>query len=360
MSRQEVPWQRIDRTLLSIQYLRAGSVLAVVFVHSMTSKFGILEWIFSLSMDLFFVMSGFIVAMIVQSGTTPWQFMRDRIGRIVPLYSIATLFSYWLIYSGALDGHFSLTTQILGLIHGPVSELFCALIFFPVTNHATGLVQPIIPQGWTLNYEMLFYLAFAAALWLPRRWLVPVLTLVAAVSVMLGGFHAQSVPARFWTSPLLFEFVAGLWIGLAWRRGWDFRWVFAGLLLAWVPLFTATWLFFLDWPMFPIRLNGFGLVLLASMPVIAADRRSGGLREWWPARLLGDASYSIYLFHFIPIVFAETFIGKDTGHPLAYFLVVFVGGLGLGLAAYFLIEIPLQRCVKSMRRHPSQSAAGRA
>ena len=69
-----------------------------------------------------------------------------------------------------------------------------SLAFIPSLRTAPGF-YPVLVLGWTLNYEVMFYLAFASVLWLPRR--VALLTLVA---LFLAGnrlcHSSPSDPAR--------------------------------------------------------------------------------------------------------------------------------------------------------------------
>ena len=105
--------------------------------------------------DIFFVISGFImVYTTMDREITPWSFMADRIARIVPAYWAATLGVFFLAL---------VAPSLLQTSHMQWGELFKSLVFVPFRK-ANGLVQPVLFVGWTLNYEMFFYLMFAAGL----------------------------------------------------------------------------------------------------------------------------------------------------------------------------------------------------
>ena len=72
--------------LKSLQILRAIAALSVVYYHINAAphfgKFGV---------DIFFIISGFVMSMIIENGQKPYTFVVNRITRIVPLYWVLTL-----------------------------------------------------------------------------------------------------------------------------------------------------------------------------------------------------------------------------------------------------------------------------
>src|SRR5262249_60177752 len=75
-------------------------------------------------------------------------------------------------------------------------------------------------QGWTLNYEMFFYAAFALAMLLPRRRGIAALSLTFVTLVFLGRDLGLETPVLFtWTDGLILEFLFGVYLGLAFEQG---------------------------------------------------------------------------------------------------------------------------------------------
>src|SRR5216683_2387903 len=74
--------------------------------------------------------------------------------------------------------------------------------------------QPFLGLGWTLNYEMLFYLLFAIPVLLSRRTAVLVTSLVL-IALVIAGILAPGMPFpwRFWADPIVLEFVFGMSLG---------------------------------------------------------------------------------------------------------------------------------------------------
>src|SRR3979409_1937400 len=132
--------------LYNLHLLRVIAALGVVYFHT-TSVAGLkLDWdVGSRGVDVFFVISGFIIAYI---GTTkPEQFFLRRLIRVVPFYWAATAFG---VAMGAVaPSLFPRTTS-------SVPHLISSLLFFPPPA-ANGDVVPTLVLGWSLNYEMFFY-----------------------------------------------------------------------------------------------------------------------------------------------------------------------------------------------------------
>ncbi len=156
---------------------------------------------------LFFLVSGAV--MVVASGRffeAPggWhRFLLRRLIRILPAYWMASLlFAGWKVFKG----------QDFSWAH-----LGYSLALIPFGDDTKGgFPQPFLWPAWTLFYEVLFYVAFAAALFRPRRQAVLV---CSALLVMLAGaglIAAFNDPVLFMaTRAVLLLFIAGMVLGLA-------------------------------------------------------------------------------------------------------------------------------------------------
>ncbi len=89
---------KANQPIASIQYLRGAAAIAVVIFHQFQGRaYGLFD-LGKYGVDLFFVISGFLmVAMTESRETTPIGFLKDRIVRIVPLYWTATLVAFVLL-----------------------------------------------------------------------------------------------------------------------------------------------------------------------------------------------------------------------------------------------------------------------
>lgn len=131
----------------SLQILRALAATSVVYLH-----IGCEPWFGGFGVDIFFVLSGFVMCYITDSGESGKEFFLRRIARIVPLYWALTLITF--VIAWLKPTLFNSTTADLG-------NLFKSLLFIPYVKE-NGSISPIIPVGWTLNYEVYFYLLISA------------------------------------------------------------------------------------------------------------------------------------------------------------------------------------------------------
>jgi exopolysaccharide production protein ExoZ len=314
-------------TLYGIQYLRAFAALAVVLFHA-AERSGYAFAIGAAGVDVFFVISGFIMWVIVaRRPVSPGRFLKERIRRIVPVYWLAT----FLMVAGALAGLF----PNLVLTAGHVAA---SLFFVPMRSPSGGEIWPVLVQGWTLAYEMFFYSIFAACLLLPARLR---LTAVAATFLFLVaiGFLVESDNALFvtYTRPIILEFVAGMLIGKLWLAGRvpnrPLAWGLIAAALAGFATIGILRLPFDEWTCGPLA--------CALVYGTAALERKGGVALFRLPALLGTASYSIYLWHTFAISVAVK-AGAVLGFapPLQFAASVFAGVVA-GLCAYHLVERPL-------------------
>lgn len=149
--------------------------------------------------DVFFVISGFIISYI---GTrSPQRFLLRRLIRIVPFYWSATL----VVFVAAV-----LVPQWLRSTRPDVLQLVCSLFFVPRETDYAGMF-PTLVLGWSLNYEMYFYVMFAAAL-LWKRQLAPLVCClgIGAVVVLIDVSGTDRPSVLFYARTIVFEFVLGV------------------------------------------------------------------------------------------------------------------------------------------------------
>ena len=152
--------------------------------------------------DLFFVISGFIMVYTTtdKSGMRDaFDFIERRALRIYPLYWLWTtvLLLLW-------GGGFALTKSRLS-----VSYLINSYLLFPSFNGHN--YHPVLGQGWTLSFEILFYLVFACTLLVKaRRARVVVLALSFAALFLCGRFLLPDGSVRYLIAdPMILEFLFG-------------------------------------------------------------------------------------------------------------------------------------------------------
>jgi peptidoglycan/LPS O-acetylase OafA/YrhL len=281
--------------LRNIQALRALAAFMVVCVHLqvlavLAGAPAIATEAGNAGVDLFFVISGFI--MVFTTGRKPQgplAFLGARVRRIAPLYWSVTL----AVFLVAL-----LAPRLTQNTEADLPHLIGSLLFLPL-QRADGAFRPTVFVGWTLNFEMAFYVLFALGLAAPRRWIgVAAIVTVLAATAAWGWIARPSAPAlQFYTTPMILEFGLGMLLGLAWPRlrlAEGPRWPLALAALAgFVLILAAPGL----WP-HADRLFAFGLPAAVIVAAALCLERRGLSLDWPWLQALGAASYAIYLSHF--------------------------------------------------------------
>ena len=371
------PTPRND-TVVLVQVLRGLAAALVLLGHTQEQlrvaalKAGLTEparlvWPGGFGVDLFFCISGFIMvvtsARLAGQPGAAQQFLVRRAIRLVPLYWLATLLYLAVL---ALGSH--------GLPAQPLSALLSSLAFVPhaVGGLQGGLPYPLLSLGWSLNYEVLFYLLFASWLALPMRQVV---VGTWALLLMLVGAGAlwppEATALRFWTRPIVLEFGLGLLLGQAWRAGWRLPGAAAlalaatalavlladplGLLQAAPGASTPN-----EWP----RLLGWGLPAAGLLFALTGYERGQAARvARWPLGALvrlGDWSYALYLFHpFALLALTRAWLAAGDAHrpglaPLA--LALIAASVLLAALVHERLDRPLTRTLN----HRWQRRASRA
>jgi exopolysaccharide production protein ExoZ len=322
-------------TLYSIQYLRALAAIAVVVFHA-AHRTGLNFAIGAAGVDVFFVVSGFIMMAISDSRpSTPVGFFRNRLLRIAPTYWIATL----VMILGAILGLFPNLRLDFAHIAG-------SFLFVPVASPSNGQLWPVLVQGWTLNYELFFYAAFALILFLRSNLRLAALAALFGLLVAAGTLIQPANPfAGFYTSPVLLEFVAGAAIAKIWGAG-RLPSSGIGLLLAGLSIasFAAIHLLRLEfdaWTCGPLAV----MLVIGALSIEAG----GKLPRLAALTYLGDSSYSIYLWHTFAIsVVAAAGAALSLSVPLVLLVAVLAGTLA-GVIAFEGLERPIQLLLKGRR-----------
>lgn len=328
----------------TIQYLRGLAALGVLIFH-VTERAGGTFGPGAAGVDVFFVISGFIMWTVTQQRpTTPVRFLVRRLQRVAPLYWGLTL----IVVAVALvaPGVFPTMSPTLG-------QLAQSLAFIPYRD-PTGLIAPLIVPGWTLNYEMFFYVVFALTLLTPDRarpWLLT-LGLVALVAVRPLGPPDSALWSTY-TNPLLLEFAAGVWLGKAWLEGWRPS-VEASCAMLAVGLiaFAAVGLSEVD--VEPARALLWGVPALLVVAGAVGLEGRGKAPELPALQRIGDASYSLYLVHGLAISAVVRLLeALGAASPPMILACGLVVGVLAGLLVYRFVEQPISRLTKRRGRGPA-------
>jgi exopolysaccharide production protein ExoZ len=290
--------------------------------------------------DVFFVISGFVIGLITTGRRVePLAFVYDRAARILPLYWLFTL----LLVATKLAA-----PGLLPRLPLDAEWIVRSFLLVPTFMPGTTGTFPFLYQGWTLWYEMIFYVAAVIAIVLaPRRQAAALTAMLAALIVAGMALQPQGVVGAVYTDPILIEFLAGYWFA-AWRGG-GCRLapsLGAALIAAGVAGLAAA-AFAVGAPDGWPRILWWGLPAIALVIGAVSLDDSGRIGEWSLPRLLGDASYAIYLSHGIAVsmlLLLWRLAGMPLTSPLdqpAPTLATFVLAAAAGVAVHLVVEKPM-------------------
>jgi exopolysaccharide production protein ExoZ len=346
------------RMIVPIQVLRAVAAIVVVVGHfqGFTASPKTDFWVpyvklATAGVDLFFIISGFVMVYASEPmfGRVdgPLNFFARRAIRIIPLYWLAT--SVYLLIAAALPS----------LVDADYSAQFIAssYLFIPVARPG-GAMNPVVGQGWSLNYEMLFYVVFAVAIFGSRRTAVAAASLVLLCLVVAGQILAPSSPVlATWTNSIVLEFIFGILLGLAYREGLRLpQWLSGMLIVAGVALFYVN-MCILEIP--GTLANGlavsqafaYGIPAVLIVAGATFGNFSLGGVGWRMFAVAGDASYALYLFHAFPVramIFLFQRVGVNVDTYRFSCLAATVGvSLAFAVMIYYLFERPVTQALRS-------------
>lgn len=342
-----------DHDLISVQCLRGVAAMMVVCFHcfpqlARMGYSGNQHLSLSSGVDIFFVISGFIMLVSARRSPSrgPGAFLVNRAIRILPIY--------WMLTS-AMVAFALFMPQLMNSTRFELAHVVKSYLMIPAPHPVLHLYWPILIPGWTLNYEMFFYLIFALGLWLVAdrgRGLSMFVGAVITGLVLVRLVLPTPGLAGVYTDSVILEFVLGLVAAELFLAGHRIP-VPAGMACLGLG---AGLLLLSDYVPYPdIRGLCYGIpaFLIFVGAVFAPWTQAGGGVRF--LRIVGDASYSIYLTHMITMAAAgqgwkRLIGGSMSGSTILFILFAMtVCALG-GMAFYRLVELPLTNRLKAMTR----------
>ena len=223
--------------------------------------------------------------------------------------------------------------------------------------------RPVYGLGWTLNYEMFFYIVFAISMLCGFKkgiYLIGILFLF----LVLSHYFFSDVPVKgigvlfyFWTSPIILYFLMGVGIGTIYpmlsQQGWLGRygfsmgllWIF--LLIAVLFLIVQIWLLKSS---FLFLIVSFFVFIIIIITILCKDRDPKSIFSN-NLCFLGDASYSIYLTHSFLIGPSARIWGLYFSNEfwLLFVISMLVGASILGAIVHIYVEKKIAFLLKDVR-----------
>jgi exopolysaccharide production protein ExoZ len=343
--------------LVHIQVLRFFAAVAVVAFHALgvaPNGFKAPESAISFALsyggrgvDLFFVISGFIIFYATHGAKlTPAEFLRRRVERIVPLY-------FFVIFAVTI-----LAMTLPATFGAPdwytPRHILKSLAFIAFTDGE----MPVVYVGWSLEYEIYFYLTVALLMALTRDFWRDLVMIFSALAMVgrIPGVDAALGNYAFFADPMILEFVLGVIVGSAFVNG----------RVSWpIPVAAACAIaaLLVTDPANRVIVSGVPSACLVAAAAFVSRKR---IDPSWPERALarlGDASYSIYLAQVETVSLASSSIAGLIPAIPPLLLVIVTSGIvvTLGLLLNILAERPLLKLGRRLggRRPPQPQLAAR-
>jgi len=336
--------------LISVQYLRAIAIILVLFSHIAfkNTQMGssTMHWWHdagTFGVDVFFIISGYIMVHITQNLHQKREsvriFLKKRFVRIVPLYWFYTLIALTI---------FLLMPERVNNSGGE-TLILKSFFLFPLDENEKYLVN----VAWTLRYELIFYIVVSFGLFLSRKKGVLLIMGLLLFSVLCSIFlPMEGLNYNILTlfKATFIEFFLGMLLYFVLVKFKNIAW-YISLLLLLIGLF----LFYSLYSGLTVsgihRIDSGTIAFLIGFAVIS-------LEKFWLKRsckllkIIGDASYSIYLVHpFVLVVvlmiyhkFPNIFLQSE----VLLIVVMFVASLLVGYFSYLHIESRLIRWTKKI------------
>lgn len=317
----------------NLQALRAFAALSVVLLHGfeIAGSYGQTPEIFGFfgkwgnsGVDLFFVISGFVMVYIHSiRPRSALGFLGARISRIVPIYWFITI----TLAIASIVMPFAFRSLDIDAEH-----LTSSLFFFA---SATSDLEPILEAGWTLEYEMLFYVLFAIALVFRNELILYLLPCVVLGALAISGL----------VDWIVLEFIIGMLLARFFVNGGQIKRPVLGAVVGFALLFASI---SLGNAAEHMRVLVWGvpsaLIVLCALYMPQLKSRF--------VSLLGNASYSIYLVHFIALTIiykVVALLGLDDRMNADLLLAAtLVVATIAGVVFYQIVEKPLGRLVRNL------------
>jgi peptidoglycan/LPS O-acetylase OafA/YrhL len=348
--------------LKSIHYTRGFAALLVVMFHFSFMYIGKVEpfnTVFlngGFGVDLFFLISGFIITYVTEKKTQASDFFLKRFFRIYPL------FLFILIISSLFLVRYN--------VHPVWSMIKSGLFILQDYNRpAPEFDFNFIGPAWTLSYEIWFYFVFGVAMMIchSHRVLVASVILLSQVfllqlfftsSVSLSSDYVASLgdssyvdhALKFFSTSLHLEFILGMWLCVVFKRGWLRILPISAYPVIALLFSLSGWLYLSD----VFYGSGVTKFYLIALPLFTGIIILEANFQIFKSRILsffGDISFSIYITHFfIMYLLLEhpPFFWQDAGN-LTKLMVSTCSAIFFAYILHKLVELPFIKIGVNLR-----------
>jgi exopolysaccharide production protein ExoZ len=309
--------------------------------------------------DFFFVLSGFIIYYVHHNDIgKPNRFLvylKKRFIRIYPIYWFYTFIYVLIIFTVYL-----LSDRIIAPYFSDINDLIKSLSLYPLNRNLGE--STIIAPAWSLSYEIMFYIIFGITILIKQKYsrmiIVAWVFLIFAIFFQLIKIN-NFIISEFIFNPMNLEFLCGCLIAFLTLKFSKFDKYYLAFIVLGIIYLIFSWMNGLyhvfntsGIKVFTYGISYsliiFGAVLMMKYKVMINNTESGRIKKFFV--YLGDASYSIYLIHFIPLFLLSIAVRKSNiSHVMNSSVVItilIILMIAISCASYKFIEKPLTLSLK--------------
>lgn len=331
----------------NIQALRGILALFVVLEHIRFAACG------AFGVDVFFAISGFMILFSTAENTK--HFFTKRLIRILPLYYLMTLATFLLLL---------ITPDMFETTSADIASLVKSLLFIPF-DIGGGVLQPLMRVGWTINCEIFFYFLF----WISFKISHKCRALICSGLILMLVVLSHTLPHNnaflaFYGAPVMLDFIWGMlayyvcrWLFLEWNKKQAIIGTNTTKYLSLLSVITTLVVFVLlivtkadinslSWQR-PLYWGGAGFLLVLAFFVCELC----GYIASYPTIQLGNASFSLYLLHYYPVMLLDRMMfhfDRLTLFTMLGVCIAITASVILALLSHEWIEKRLSKWLKNM------------
>lgn len=311
-----------------------------------------------MGVELFFIISGFVIAMTLESSRSVIDFAIRRFVRIWPALIVSAVLTFFMLNWS--DSPFALTRRQFWPNFLPSLTLTPTVLWsglFPKVDFVTGVY-------WSLVVEIRFYMIAAILFWLlPRDKLARNLVILTVIIYVARALLRRAMPGYNGVYDALFipDYMPWFAAGAVFYELYKERLAKGAALIMLAVMYVLMARVSTNYAMIgrdPILASAAGLSFLALFWLLSTKPSTVSLLEVRPLVWIGECSYSIYLYHYAVGMILISQVSKTIGLTSQLLLVAAISLLvfAIGRISFVTVENPSRRWLTKLLIGPPQKS----